>query len=132
MNLLILGATGNMGQRLLAQGLARGHAVTAFVRNRAKLEQQLGPSLPQGLTVVEGNTDERGSDEYNMVLGGRRAESVKQYLANEGLGKSQMETTSRGELDAKGFNEETWAKDRRVDVLLAGTKSANPDIKSRG
>ena len=58
MKLLILGATGNMGQRLLAQGLARGHALTAFVRNRAKLEQQLGPSLPQGLTVVEGNTDD--------------------------------------------------------------------------
>ena len=58
MNLLILGATGNMGQRLLAQGLARGHAVTAFVRNRAKLEQQLGHSLPQGLMVVEGNTDD--------------------------------------------------------------------------
>ena len=61
MKLLILGATGNMGQRLLAQGLARGHAVTAFVRNRAKLGQQLGHSLPQGLAVFEGNTDDAAS-----------------------------------------------------------------------
>ncbi len=43
MKLLILGATGNMGQRLLAQGLARGHAITAFVRNRAKLHSNWAP-----------------------------------------------------------------------------------------
>jgi hypothetical protein len=42
MKLLILGATGNMGQRLLVQGLARGHAITAFVRNRAKLAAATG------------------------------------------------------------------------------------------
>ena len=58
MHLFLLGATGNMGQRLLAQGLARGHAITACVRNRAKLGQQLGATLPQGLTIVEGGTDD--------------------------------------------------------------------------
>jgi NAD(P)-dependent dehydrogenase (short-subunit alcohol dehydrogenase family) len=58
MKLLILGATGNMGQRLLAQALERGHAVTAFVRNRAKLQQQLGTSVPSGLTFFEGDVNE--------------------------------------------------------------------------
>jgi putative NADH-flavin reductase len=58
MNLLILGATGNMGQRLLAQGLARGLAITAFVRNRAKLQQQLGTAVPPGLTVLEGDVND--------------------------------------------------------------------------
>jgi uncharacterized protein len=58
MKLLILGATGNMGQRLLAQGLARGHHVTAFVRNRAKLEQQLATTVPPGLSVFEGDVND--------------------------------------------------------------------------
>ena len=58
MKLLILGATGNMGQRLLAQGLARGHAITAFVRNRAKLEQQLGTAVPPGLSIFEGDVND--------------------------------------------------------------------------
>ncbi|MBK7118317.1 MAG: NAD(P)H-binding protein [Comamonadaceae bacterium] len=58
MKLLILGATGNMGQRLLAQGLARGHAITAFVRNRAKLQQQLGTAVPPGLAVFEGDVND--------------------------------------------------------------------------
>jgi uncharacterized protein len=58
MKLLILGATGNMGQRLLAQGLARGHAITAFVRNRAKLQQQLGTAVPPGLSIVEGDVND--------------------------------------------------------------------------
>ena len=58
MKLLILGATGNMGQRLLAQGLARGHVITAFVRNRAKLQQQLGTAVPPGLTIFEGDVND--------------------------------------------------------------------------
>lgn len=58
MHLFLLGATGNMGQRLLAQGLARGHTMTACVRNRTKLEQQWGAALPASLTIVEGSTDD--------------------------------------------------------------------------
>jgi hypothetical protein len=61
MKLLILGATGNMGQRLLAQGLARGHQITAFVRNRAKLVQQLGTAVPPGLSIFEGDVNDAAS-----------------------------------------------------------------------
>ncbi len=82
---------------------------------------ETGPLKGRTMQLV-GHCDPRGSDEYNMVLGGRRAESVKQFLAGEGLTKSQMDTSTRGELDARGHDEATWAKDRRVDVMLAGSK----------
>jgi peptidoglycan-associated lipoprotein len=85
---------------------------------------ETGPLKGRNMHLV-GHCDPRGSDEYNMVLGGRRAESVKQYLSGEGLAKSQMETTSRGELDANGYDEPTWSKDRRVDILLAGSTTPN-------
>jgi peptidoglycan-associated lipoprotein len=84
---------------------------------------ETGPLKGRDMHLV-GHCDPRGSDEYNMVLGGRRAESVKQYLAGEGLAKAQVQTTSRGELDAKGYDEPTWSKDRRVDVMLGGSKTS--------
>lgn len=80
-----------------------------------------------------GHADPRGDDEYNMVLGGHRADSVRDYLATQGLGESQMQTTSRGEMDATGSDEATWATDRRVDVLLAtSSASLNPDSQRVG
>ncbi len=78
-----------------------------------------GPLKGRDLRLV-GHADPRGSDEYNMVLGGHRAGSVRDYLATVGLAQSRMSTTSRGEMDATGHDEPTWAKDRRVDVILAG------------
>lgn len=66
-----------------------------------------------------GHADPRGEAEYNMVLGGKRADNVKSYLAAQGLPERQSETTSRGEMDATGTDEATWAEDRRVDVILA-------------
>lgn len=66
-----------------------------------------------------GHADPRGEAEYNMVLGGKRADNVKNYLAAQGLPDRQAETTSRGEMDAAGTDEPSWAEDRRVDVILA-------------
>lgn len=66
-----------------------------------------------------GHADPRGEDEYNIVLGGRRADNVAAALKAEGLPASQAETTSRGEMDATGTDEASWAKDRRVDIVLA-------------
>jgi len=66
-----------------------------------------------------GHADPRGEPEYNMVLGGKRAENVKQALGKQGLAESQVSTTSRGELDARGTDEDSWARDRRVDIVLA-------------
>lgn len=66
-----------------------------------------------------GHTDDRGDEDYNYVLGERRANAVKRYLTRGGLSASQATTTSRGELEATGTNETSWAQDRRVDVMLA-------------
>ena len=77
-----------------------------------------GPMKGRVMRLI-GHADPRGSSEYNMVLGSTRAESVRLYLANEGLSEEQMQTTSRGAMDAVGTDEVSWAHDRRVDVALA-------------
>ncbi|MEA2753362.1 MAG: peptidoglycan-associated lipoprotein [Myxococcales bacterium] len=66
-----------------------------------------------------GRADPRGEPEYNMTLGGSRADTVKRYMVDLGVGREHMLGTSRGEMDATGTNEPGWAHDRRVDVELA-------------
>jgi len=68
--------------------------------------------------VLEGHTDERGSREYNMALGERRAAAVQRYLAGQGVSPSQLELVSYGEEKpaAMGSNEEAWAQNRRVEL----------------
>ena len=66
-----------------------------------------------------GHTDARGEVEYNVGLGARRAGSVWSYLGAHGVEKGHMATSSRGEFDATGTDEEGWARDRKVDVMLA-------------
>ena len=65
-----------------------------------------------------GRADPRGTEEYNLGLGSRRAHSVHQYLARLGVGAPQLAVTTRGALDATGSDESTWKQDRRVDVQL--------------
>jgi peptidoglycan-associated lipoprotein len=69
--------------------------------------------------VVEGNTDERGGREYNLALGQKRAEAVKQRLMLLGAGDSQIETVSFGEEKPRvaGSTEEAWAQNRRADIV---------------
>ena len=76
-----------------------------------------GPLKGRELRLV-GHADPRGEEEYNMVLGGRRADNVKTAIAGEGMTAEKIATTSRGKLDATGTDEASWAKDRRVDVVL--------------
>jgi peptidoglycan-associated lipoprotein len=76
-----------------------------------------GPLKGRELRLV-GHADPRGDEEYNMVLGGRRADNVKSAIAAEGMSADKIATTSRGKLDATGTDEASWAKDRRVDVVL--------------
>jgi len=67
---------------------------------------------------LEGHTDERGSREYNIGLGERRAEAVRDVLRAFGVGREQLETVSYGEeLPAVDeSNEAAWAKNRRVEI----------------
>ena len=76
-----------------------------------------GPLKGRRMRLV-GHADPRGDEEYNRVLGQRRADSVKGAIATAGLDSAKMETTSRGEDDASGTDDNGWAKDRRVDVML--------------
>jgi len=69
--------------------------------------------------VVEGNTDERGGREYNLALGQKRAEAVKQRLMLFGATDAQIETVSFGKEKprATGSTEEAWAQNRRADIV---------------
>ncbi len=71
-----------------------------------------------GVSVtIEGNCDERGSNEYNLALGKRRAEAAYKYLVDLGVESSRMTTVSYGEEKpaVEGHNELAWAKNRRDD-----------------
>jgi peptidoglycan-associated lipoprotein len=73
---------------------------------------------PSRRLVIEGNADERGSREYNLALGQKRAEAVKSRLRLLGVAESQMETVSFGEEKpvALGSDEASWAQNRRADL----------------
>jgi peptidoglycan-associated lipoprotein len=69
---------------------------------------------------IEGHCDERGTSEYNLVLGQKRADATKNYLVNLGVDEKLLETVSYGKerpLDP-GHNEEAWAKNRRAHFLV--------------
>ncbi len=68
---------------------------------------------------LEGHTDERGSREYNIALGDRRAQSVRRVLLFQGASVDQIETISYGEEQPAemGHNEEAWAQNRRVELI---------------
>jgi peptidoglycan-associated lipoprotein len=70
--------------------------------------------------VVEGHCDERGSEEYNLALGERRANSVKQYLANLGVPSGRMDTVSFGESKpaVQGHDESAWKWNRRGEFRV--------------
>ena len=69
---------------------------------------------------ISGHADERGSDEYNLALGNRRAAAAKRYLVNKGIAESRISTDSYGEerpLDP-GSTEEAWARNRRDEFVI--------------
>ena len=68
--------------------------------------------------VVEGHADERGTREYNLALGQRRAESVADYLESRGVNRSRLVIKSYGEeMPAiSASNENAWSKNRRVEI----------------
>ncbi|MEJ1959148.1 MAG: peptidoglycan-associated lipoprotein Pal [Nitrosomonadales bacterium] len=75
-------------------------------------------SHPDSKVQLEGNCDERGSDEYNLALGQRRADGVKKLLVAAGAQDSQIKTVSYGEEKprATGHDEASWSQNRRTDL----------------
>jgi len=76
-------------------------------------------SHPQRHVLIQGNTDERGTSEYNLALGQKRAEAVRRAMALLGVNDSQMEAVSLGKEkpQASGHDEASWAQNRRADLV---------------
>jgi len=77
---------------------------------------------PAARILIQGNTDERGSREYNVGLGQRRSDGVKKMLVLLGARDNQIESVSLGEEkpQAEGHQEAAWSKNRRSDILYGG------------
>lgn len=123
--------------RLQAEEAARKAAGAAFVNENIyfsfdssvlsdKSQQMLNSKADylrtnSSVTVtVEGHCDERGTDAYNIALGERRAESVKNFFVDLGISAKRLNTTSYGEERpiAMGQNEASWAKNRRAQFVI--------------
>lgn len=76
-------------------------------------------TVPNAMVTIEGNSDERGTNEYNLALGERRAINSRQYLINLGIAGDRMRTLSYGEERPlfEGRDEEAYSMNRRVDFI---------------
>ncbi len=76
--------------------------------------------FPKAKVTIEGHCDERGTTEYNLALGERRANSALQYLTNSGVGRTNLTTISYGKERpiAAGHDEASWARNRRDHFVL--------------
>ena len=92
---------------------------------QAKYQQMLSAHAgylkqnPAQKIIIQGNTDERGTTEYNLALGQRRSDAVRKSLALMGVADAQMEAVSFGKEKpkAEGDNEAAWAENRRADIV---------------
>lgn len=84
-------------------------------KNAQRLKKKAGVKIQ-----IQGHADERGTNEYNIALGERRAQSVKQYLVDSGVNEAKLSTISYGEEKPAdpGQTEEAWAKNRRVEFVI--------------
>ena len=99
----------------------------AAARLRAKVA--ILRASPEVQLRIEGHADERGSTEYNIALGNRRAEALRQFLTGFGLGENRFEIVSFGEGRPlqQGSTEAAWARNRRGQfVITAGANAINP------
>jgi len=86
-----------------------------LVKNADALRKMAGAKVR-----IEGNCDERGSDEYNLALGEKRAEAARKYLVAMGIDPSRLSTISYGKEKPAdpGHNETAWAKNRRDEFVV--------------
>jgi peptidoglycan-associated lipoprotein len=77
---------------------------------------------PQHQVMIEGHADERGTREYNLALGARRAQSVRNYLARQGVPHARMRTISFGKERPVAVCDDIscWSQNRRVQTILGG------------
>lgn len=99
-------------------------SLTDSARDALRDKVQWLRNHPDACVIIEGHCDERGTDEYNLALGSRRAESVKDFLTKAGIDGSRLTTISYGEERpaAKGHNEEAWAENRRAEFRFCSSE----------
>ena len=92
----------------------------ADAKSGLKANAEFMKSNGSSAVLIEGNCDERGSEEYNLALDMRRAEAAKRYLVDLGVESSRLSTISYGEERpaASGSGESAWAKNRRDDFKI--------------
>lgn len=88
---------------------------------------------PQAAVEIQGNCDERGSRKYNMALGLKRANAVRQVMTSMGIPGKQVTVVTFGKdkPDAKGHDEKSWALNRRSDIVYAGMNKVVGDAAFR-
>ena len=96
--------------------------VTAEDREVIDLHARYLAANPQQRVVLEGHADERGSREYNIGLGDRRAQSVRRLMEFQGVAPDQLRTVSYGEEKpaVEGSDEQAWSRNRRVEIVYMG------------
>lgn len=93
--------------------------VRASEREKLKAAKDYLEKNPSHRLLLEGHCDWRGTAEYNLGLGDRRANAVRKYLQSIGVPAARLETLSKGSLDAvKNGDEAAMARDRRVDLVV--------------
>ena len=125
-------------QRAIAAARATLEEMVFFDYDMVEIRDDAAPVLrekvnilrasPQVRLRIEGYCDERGSTAYNLALGNRRAEAIRQFLTGFGLSESRFEIVSVGEGRplVQGSNEDAWARNRRVEfVITAGANAIN-------
>ena len=90
-------------------------ATDSLLRNAEWLKQN-----PTAAILIEGHCDERGTSEYNLALGDRRAQSTKNYLTSLGIAAHRIETISYGEEKpfSLGESESSWSQNRRAHFII--------------
>jgi len=94
--------------------------LTPDARDLLRIKAQWMQTYPNLYALIEGHCDERGSNEYNLALGDRRAESAKTFLVNLGISASRLSTVSYGEerpVDT-GKTEAAYTRNRRAHFVL--------------
>ncbi len=104
------------------QAVLRADARVALQARAEAIQQH--PEL--GVVTIQGHCDERGSDEYNLALGERRAATVKRYLMDLGVPASRLETVTYGEgrPAVPGHDEMAWRQNRRSELSSKAVQSA--------
>jgi outer membrane protein OmpA-like peptidoglycan-associated protein len=125
---------------LQAKATDRGLVLTLgdvlFATGRADLKSGASGNLnklvaflnkyPDRTVLIEGYTDNVGSEDYNQALSERRADSVKSYLAEQGIGALRLSASGKGESDAVGSNDSATGRqqNRRVEVIISNPSAA--------